>query len=198
MKRYQNKRYQNAVLFLLVLVAVGQGLHVIDRIQEAEAPADTGPTVLVGDTLASLSGYLANEEFAQVSLDGDRGTVTVLYAFHSECAFCDDVAPRWATHFTSARTSYPPIRRIAVTRDLPGTAATYARQFGWQVDMLSVSHLSETSREYTLVSRTPWVFVFDADGVLRFQDHGGELDRLEQAVASISSTGAGQVSGVEQ
>ena len=39
------------------------------------------------------------------------------------------------------------------------------------------------------MSRTPWVFVFDADGVLRFHDHGGELERVEQAVASIASAG---------
>ena len=190
------KRYQDAVLVLLVLAVFGQVLYLVIRKRPVEDAVAAGPTVLVGDTVGSLAGYVEEDVLALVPLDGDPGTVTVLYAFHSECAFCDDVAPAWASHFATAGPSGRRVRRIAVTRDLPGPAATYAEQFGWQVDLLSVSQLAETSREYSLVSRTPWVFVFDADGVLRFHDHGGELERVEQAVASIASAGAGRRAGV--
>ena len=190
------KRYQDAVLFLLVLAVIGQGLYVIARQDPARNTVAAASTVLVGDTVASLSGYLNDDVPAVVSLDGDPGTVTVLYAFHSECAFCDDVGPAWASHFAAVPEPGSGVRRIALTRDPPGPAAAYAEHFRWRVDLLSVSQLAETSREHSLVSRTPWVFVFDSEGVLRFHDHGAELERIERAVASLSSLGAGSQPGV--
>ena len=190
------KRYQDVVLFLLVLVVIAQAINVVGRrpgpVADEVAPAQR---VLVGDTLGALTGYAYDGVLATVPLDADPGTVTVLYAFNSECAFCDDLAPEWASHFLTPAPETSAVRKIAVTRDLPGPAATYAERFGWQVDLLSVSQLAETSRESSLVARTPWVFVFDSDGVLRFQDHGAELQRMEEAIAAIQSPDVGQMSG---
>ena len=72
-----------------------------------------------------------------------------------------------------------------MTRDSYDAAAAYATRFGWQVELLSVSRLARTDEEYSLISKTPWVFVFDSQGVLRFQDHGGQLERLEGAVGAM-------------
>ena len=184
------KRYQDMALFLLVLAIGGQGLYWVLRTAPGEDAGVPAAAVLVGDTLDSLEGYLEEGVLTTVHLQAERGTVTVLYAFHSECAFCDDVAPAWGRHFTTAVSGTSSVRRIALTRDLPATAAGYAQRFGWQVDLLSVSQLGDTSREYSLVSRTPWVFVFDSDGVLRFHDHGAELERIDQAIATISANRA--------
>ena len=189
------KRYQDVVLFLLLLVVAAQAVHIVVRPGRADDGVATTPGVLVGDTLGALTGHLGDGVRGIVPLDSDPGTVTVLYAFNSECAFCDDVAPEWAGHFTSTAPSGTTIRRIAVTRDLPGQAASYAERFGWEVDLLSVAQTSQSSRESVLVSRTPWVYVLDSDGVLRFQDHGAELNRMEQAIAAIRSPGAGQTAG---
>ena len=145
----------------------------------------SAPAVLVGDTLGMLSGRASNGTSAIVPLTADPGTITVLYAFHPECAHCEVVAPAWGRHFVSAG---PTVRRIAVTVDSHEPAAAYAERFGWTVDVLSVSQLRVTDREYSLVSKTPWLFVFDWKGVLRFQDHGGELDRVEAVVAAISAS----------
>lgn len=192
------KRYQNAALLLLVLAGIGQVLFVVLRSRTVIDSGVAESTFLVGDTVPSIVGRLQNGALTLIPLEGEPGTVTVLYAFHSECGFCDDVAPAWASHFSRARREAPAVHRIAVTRDSPEAAAAYAGQFGWQVELLSFPELGETSREQRLVSRTPWVFVFDADGVLRYNDHGGELERIEEAVASISvagsrgRTGAGQ------
>ena len=188
------KRYQDVVLFLLVLVVIAQAVHVAVRPGPAADGVALEQGVLVGDTLQALTGHDDEGVLAMVPLDADPGTVTVLYAFNSECAFCDEVAPEWASHFEAPEPSAKTVRRIAVTRDLPGPAATYAARFGWQVDLLSISQLAETSRESSLISRTPWVFVFDSDGVLRFQDHGAELQRMEEAVAALRPDG-GQLSG---
>ena len=189
------KRYQDVVLSLLLLVVVAQAVHVVVRPDPAADGVAPAPGVLVGDTVGTLTGYLGDGVPGIVPLDADPGTVTVLYAFNSECAFGDDVAPEWAGHFTSAAPPGTKIRRIAVTRDLPEAAATYAERFGWEVDLISVARTSQSSRESFLVSRTPWIYVLDSDGVLRFHDHGAELNRMEQAIAAIRSPGTGQLAG---
>lgn len=189
------KRYQDVVLFLLLLVVVAQAVHVVVRPGPPTDGVAPAPGVLVGDTLDALTGYVGDGVLGIVPLDADPGTVTVLYAFNSECAFCDDVAPEWAGHFTSTAPAGTTIRRIAVTRDLPSPAATYAERFGWQVDLLSIAQVPQPGRESSLVSRTPWIYVLDSDGVLRFQDHGAELRRVEEAIAAIQSPGAVQMTG---
>ena len=78
----------------------------------------------------------------RIPLEGGPGTVTVLYAFHSECGFCDDVAPAWARPFLpgsagGARGS----DESQITQDAPEAAAAYAEQFGWQIELLSVVEL---------------------------------------------------------
>ena len=180
------KRYQDLLLALLVCGVLAQILVVIGYTRDAEDPLTSAPGVLVGDTLGTLSGHGADGTLTIVPLTADPGTITVLYAFHPECAYCDTVAPTWASHFASAD---PTVRRFAVTGDLHGPAATYAASFGWSVDLLSVSQLEITDRQYSLISKTPWLFVFDWQGVLRFQDHGSELERVEQAIAAISFPG---------
>ncbi|MXW18918.1 MAG: hypothetical protein F4139_11615 [Gemmatimonadetes bacterium] len=189
------KRYQDVVLFLLVLVVIAQVVHVVVRPGPAADGVAQERGVRVGDTLGALTGYVDDGVLAIVPLEADPGTVTVLYAFNSDCVFCDDVAPEWASHFAIPPAASPSIRRIAVTRDLPGLAASYAKRFGWQVNLLSVAQLAQAERESSLVSKTPWVFVFDSDGVLRFQDHGAELQRMEEAIAAIRTPAAAQMSG---
>lgn len=192
------KRYQNALLLLLVLAFIGQGLYVVLRSRPVIDSTVAESTFLVGDTVPSIVGRLQDGTLMEIPLEGGPGTVTVLYAFHSECGYCDDVTPAWASHFSRARREAPAVQRIAVTRDSPGAAAAYAAHFGWQVELFSVVDLGETSREQILVSRTPWVFIFDADGVLRYNEHGDELERIEQAVASISAGESRRNSGAGQ
>lgn len=182
------KRYQDVLLFLLVLVVIAQVVHVAVRPGKTMGGVAQERGVRVGDTVGALTGYDDDGVLAILPLEADPGTVTVLYAFDSECVFCDDVAPEWASQFATQAAASPAIRRIAVTRDLPGPAATYAERFGWQVDLLSVAQPAQAGRESSLVSKTPWVFVFDSDGVLRFQDHGAELQRMEEAIAAIQTS----------
>lgn len=194
------KRYQDVALFLLVLAIVAQTLHVIVRAQPADDAVAPAPTELIGETVPALTGYTEDSVLTTVSLVADgRDTATVVYAFHPACAFCDTVAPEWAAHFAAGDPKAAPVRKIAVTREVPGLAATYVQQFNWDIDLLSVSGFAETSPEAFLVSRTPWVYVFDPDGVLRFDAHGAELERVDHAVAEINSVpGAGPAFGVDE
>ena len=147
----------------------------------------SAPPLSVGDALGGLAGLAADGSPSRLGLAETGRTATVLFAFHPDCVHSDTVAEDWARHFGGDGPTIADARTLAVTRDTPGAAAAYAERFAWDVELLSMPNLSRSNVEYSLVSRTPWVFVFDSEGVLRFQDHGGELERAAQAVAAIAA-----------
>lgn len=147
----------------------------------------SAPPLSVGDALGGLAGLAADGSPSRLGLAETGRTATVLFAFHPDCVHSDTVAEDWARHFGGDGPTIADARTLAVTRDTPGAAAAYAERFAWDVELLSMPNLSRSDVEYSLVSRTPWVFVFDSEGVLRFQDHGGELERAAQAVAAIAA-----------
>lgn len=73
-----------------------------------------------------------------------------------------------------------------MTLEDPETAALYSKRFGWNVDVLSTTQLALGDREVSLVDRTPWLFVFDFAGVLRYQGHGADLEQMETVARSIA------------
>jgi hypothetical protein len=119
-----------------------------------------------------------------VAIPMQAGVATVVYAFSSECAHCDDVAPDWASHFGNQ--SGEGIRRVSITRDRPEIAASYAERFGWDVRILSMPDLAATDWRSFFLSRTPWLHIFDHHGTLRFQGHGSALDRVDAIAASLA------------
>lgn len=175
-------------LMLIVLFAgVAVQLSVATgRLRSLDFTVVPAPQLAVGNSVRALAGLAADGSSEQLVLADGGGTVTVLYAFHPDCAHSDTVAEEWARYFAGEHVGLPGTRRLAVTRDLPESASAYAERFGWDVELLSIPNLTPSDVKYSLVSRTPWVFVFDSDGVLRFHDHGGELERVEQAVQSIA------------
>lgn len=182
------KRYLDALLILLVVAFIGQSALAAVRTRVASRPSFApGSPMVVGDTLPGVRGYLRSGTSTTIRLASDPGTVTVLYAFHPECAHCHKVAPDWAEHFSADSDSEAFVRRIAVTGDSTSAAYAYAVRFGWDVDVVSVRPLTAVDREYALISRTPWVFVFDSDGVLRFEGHGNALEEVAQVVAELSA-----------
>ncbi len=141
------------------------------------------PGWIVGDTLTQLVGEDEKGRATILDLRTGPQAAMVIYSFHSECAFCHDVAPTWSSHFGAADTDG--IRRVALTRDPPELAAAYAERFQWDVSIISVSEATLSDRVLPLTSRTPWLFVFDGSGTLRLEAHGSELDRMEGVVASL-------------
>ncbi len=166
---------------LLVFCAVAQVTILVGRYRAAGPPA-LAP-YLVGDTLVRLDGLKVDGTEAVLAIPMLTGAATVVYAFSSECAYCEDVAPEWASHF--GKQGGEGIRRVAITRDPPQTAASYAERFGWEVPILSIPDLVATDRRSFLLSRTPWLYVFDRDGALRFQGHGSSLDRMDEAASRL-------------
>ena len=156
---------------LLICGVAMQVAILVGRSGSTESPVAAAP-FLVGDTLVELTGLAVDGSGHIFEVLMPPGAATVVYAFSSECVFCDDVAPEWAAHFQTP--SLERVRRIAITRDGPDAAASYAERFGWD------------DRRSFFLSRTPWLYVFDHNGVLQFHDHGSSLDRAEEVTLHLA------------
>ena len=171
------------ITFLLILCVVAQVAVLVGR-GGSDRNSSARSQFLLGDTLVRLDGLAVDGSEDVLAIPMQAGVATVVYAFSSECAHCDDVAPDWASHF--GKQSGEGVRRVAITRDRPEVAANYAERFGWDVRILSMPELAATDRRSFFLSRTPWLHVFDRHGSLRFQGHGSALDRAEEVAAALS------------
>lgn len=171
------------IALLLILCAVAQVAILVGRGASGGTSA-TRAQFLLGDTLVRLDGLAVDGREDVLAIPMQAGVATVVYAFSSECAHCDDVAPDWASHFR--KQSGEGIRRVAITRDRPEVAVSYAERFGWDVRILSMPDLAATDRRSFFLSRTPWVHVFDHHGTLQFQGHGSALDRVDAIAGSLA------------
>ncbi len=174
------------VLLALLLLAIGvQGVLLVRRSDPDVNAAGPAPAIGVGDTVHALAGKTAPGSTTVIPLATGTGSATVLYAFHPECAYCDSIAPAWSRYPSTDDVGGARVRRLAVTMGLPKPAGAYAARFGWKMDVLSMSRLTPADRDYTLLAKTPWIFVFDSGGVLRFQGHGTDLELAEEAVRKL-------------
>lgn len=178
-------RWLNALLFVLVAGIGGQAALAVGRAWQASSRPASASGIVVGDTLFALVGNREGGVPTTIRLATDSSIATVLYVFHPDCVHCHPVAPEWAKRFSADRNNGSAVRSVAVTSDSIEPAVAYAERFGWTVDVLSVQELAPQSREYSLVSRTPWVFVFDSIGVLRYEGHGSRLDNMMKAITAL-------------
>lgn len=178
-------QWLNALLFLLVAGIGSQIVLAVSRAQQAVPPPARGAGLVIGDTLPVLAGSLEGNVPTTIPLATDAGIATVLYVFHPDCVHCHAVAPEWAEHFSTDHNDWPVVQRVAVTNDAVVPAVAYAERFGWNVDVLSMKDLTPADREFSLFSKTPWVFVFDSAGVLRFDGHGRRLGHMIQAIDTL-------------
>ena len=179
------KRFPDFLLAVAIGGIVAQTWIAAGRVPAHEYRYGSPNPLNVGDTLLLVTGYSGLGAPDTVFLDGEAESVTVLYSFHPDCAHSGALGPEWARHFDEVRDTHVGVRRIAVTLDSVSSGLGFTDRFGWQAEVVSVVGLSPMRREYALVSRTPWVFVFDSHGVLRLHGHGSQLDQVEAAVAHL-------------
>lgn len=179
------KRFQDALLTLLVAGILVQIWLAVGRVPGGTDRSGLTEPLGLGDTVPRLTGYTEHSTPVTVSLVDGTAPVTVIYSFHPECAHSRTWGPSWARHFQNAWAIDAGVRRIVLTVDGPPSGQDFAKHFGWKAELLSVAGMNPLQREYFLVSRTPWVFVFDTHGVLRFDGHGSQLERVEAAVSSL-------------
>lgn len=168
---------------LLVGLALLQSAILIRR--EVATHSPTPPVELaVGDRVAAIDGSWTDSAEQGVALVRSDGLWTVVLAFHSQCVWCDRAAPLWAEWLSRPRDA----RVLAVTRDSLTSALEYVERHRWIIDVLIVPQTRGTI-EHRLVSRTPWVYVFDEDGVLQYEGNGGMLERVDAVLeTSLSET----------
>ena len=181
------KRFPDVLLALMIGGIVTQVLIAASRVRGDENQSDSPEPLDVGDTLLLVAGYTGQGAPDTIRFDDGTGSVTILYSFHPDCGHSRDLGREWARHFHEVRTADSGVRRIAMTLDLPSSALAFVEGLDWQTELLSVAGLSPMRTEYALISRTPWVFVFDSHGVLRLHGHGSRIDHIEQTVTSLRS-----------
>lgn len=158
------------MFYALLTGIVIQVVMVCSRVMSTDGQARPQDPIALGDTLRFLTSHSENDSPDTIPIATETALATILYVFHPDCVYCAASASTWASHFArSATASHLHIRRFALTLADPAAAQSFAQAFGWQVDVRSVAGLNPTSREYSLLSRTPWVFVFDSHGVLRME-----------------------------
>ena len=181
------KRFQDVLLALLIVGMAVQIWIAAGRMPAGGNRSGVMEPLGVGDTLPLVTGYTEHGAPVTISLDDETAPVTVIYSFHPDCAHSRTWGREWARHFDQVLANDTGVRRIALTLDGPSPGQDFSKHFGWEAELLSVAGLSPRQREYSLVSRTPWVFVFDSHGVLRFDDHGSQLEQVEAAVSRLLS-----------
>lgn len=168
--RPRGRQRRRGLLLAMLLLGLAVQVSVVakrdflvDDSPDALDPLEHSARLAVGDTVRSLAGR-------------------VVYAFSLECEHSEALAPAWAEHFVKVAAAASSFRRTVVTSDDPETAVRYSKRYGWDVEVLGTAELALEGRELSLVDRTPWLFVFDSAGVLQYEGHGAELDRLEKVL----------------
>lgn len=179
------KRFPDLLLAMMIGGIVVQIWIAAGRMPEGGFQAAEVKRLDVADTLPFVTGYSGLGTAETVFLNDGMASATILYSFHPDCIHSRTLAQEWGRHFDEVSATNAAVRRVAVTSAMPSLAQDFADHFGWQTEVLSVAGLSPLQREYTLVSRTPWVFVFDSNGVLLLHDHGSRIDKVEAAAARL-------------
>lgn len=181
-----------ACLITVAVAQVGQIAH--ERLRARQRLADGAAPVrmiAVGEAVGQLKGKAVDGHDTTRTIRTPDGAWTVLLAFKSSCPFCEDVAPLWREWLAR----HAKVRVVAVTRDPLRDAVEYRDRHGWQVDLLSVAGAPRESIEGRVVVRTPWIFLLDGAGIVRFTGHGERLaavDSMLLASRQVAALHAGQ------
>lgn len=180
-----------AVVQVVVLIML-----VSQRSQIGKEPTDAlSPRGLrVGDTLEIVVGTLLTSGGEPAHAQGgyylkrSDGRWTTLLAFTAECRYCDSVGPLWRTWSRRHGSS----NVVGITNDEPAVAHHFTNQYGISWVVLSLAGLPRDAVERAIAGRTPWIYLFDGMGVLRFEGHG----RLTASIDSLLMSEAERSTGL--
>ena len=171
---------RRSIVLVLVLAALFQAGLLWTRAAAARAPRVAPPVFLAtGDVLPTLRVRHEDGTRAPFRLASADGRWTVVLSFRSDCKPSQAVVPAWSEWL--GRTH--PVNVLAVTRDSLPVAVSYRDAKGWPVRVLSLERPKRGTPEHSLVTRTPWLFLVDPAGVVRYQGHGGTLSTLDSLIA---------------
>jgi thiol-disulfide isomerase/thioredoxin len=165
----------------LVAAALLQGVLIARGVLLREPEPATYRTLSVGDSVTSLSTLMRDEHRSTLSLLRTDGKPTVLLAFNPACHHCESVAPLWREWLQAPK----PAHVLAITSGSLARAVEYRDRHQWNVDLVSVAGAARYTPEHLLVSRVPWVAVFDKHGVLRLFEHGESLPKVDSLLGDL-------------
>lgn len=158
-------------LVLLAIVQVGAIALSASRTRQSRIVRP--PDLTIGETIPAVQGRDSLARIASIPLRRPDTTWTILLAFSPTCAWCDSVAPRWKrwTEEIGGREHV-----VAIASGDPSTALRYTRAHGWKIaDLIVVDSAFTDVLGRQLTRKTPWLFLFDHTGALRFSGHGNEV-----------------------
>jgi peroxiredoxin len=160
---------------ILTLTALCQGGILAAR-AAGESPRTPPVGIAVGDTIQAFQVAGATP----VALTARDGKWTVLMAFRSTCAWCDSVAPQWSAWLAKPSSACV----LGITSDSPDSAAAYRDGKRWSLELVPAPKQEPGTVESSLLSRTPWVYVLDDRGVVRYHGHGSNLPKVDSLLAA--------------
>ena len=166
---------RDTLLLSLALLALAQVLVFGNRWRNRDGPADSW--LHAGDDVSALRFRTPSGRSGSLA----AGEPTVLLVFDSQCPHCRAVAPAWKAWIGAAP---PGLRVVGVSTEAPETAAAFARDQGWGVEVWRVEARTG-SPEHALTSRTPWVFVLDGEGRILKEGNGSRLAELTSGVSDL-------------
>jgi hypothetical protein len=165
-------------LGLLALLQVGA---IVASVSRPDDPPIVGPPdLLIGQAFLTIPGRDSLAKISDFPLRRKPPTWTVLLAFSPTCAWCDSVAPHWRL-WTNGIGSQ--IRVVGVVSADPAAALRYTHAHQWRLaDLIVVDSAVTGVLGRQLTRKTPWLFLFDSAGVLRYSGHGNEHAVIDSLV----------------
>ena len=166
-------RPKDGILTLLGILAVAQiGLLAYRQLDTYE---DVRQRLGFGDSVAAVEAQDASGARGSLA----TGRTTLLMVFHSECVYCERVAPAWEAWLAEQDLG---LDVVAVSNESYDVAAAYAHEKGWDVEVRTVPVERLGDDAHALTSRTPWLFLIGPDGVIEAEGHGEGLAEMAQFV----------------
>jgi hypothetical protein len=167
-------------LALLAVVQVGAILVIAHRVRHP--PIVRPPDLAIGDGVPAIRGRDSLAAITTLPLRRNGRSWTVLLAFSPACSWCDSVAPRWKRW---TETADGRVAVVGIASGDPSAALRYARAHGWKIGELIVVDSALTGvLGLQLTRKTPWLFLIDKRGVLRYSGHGNEVGTVDSLVGA--------------
>ena len=176
----RNEKSGLVVKGLVLLAMVQAGAIVVSATRPKHPSTVPTPDLVIGEAIPAIQGRDSLSVITSVPFRRKDTTWTVLLAFSPTCAWCDSVAPRWKswTRGTGSRAHV-----VAIASGDPSAAIRYTHVHDWKIAELIVVDSALTGvLGRRLTRKTPWLFLIDASGILRFSGHGNEVGAVDSLV----------------
>jgi thiol-disulfide isomerase/thioredoxin len=110
-----------------------------------------------------------------------EGELVILLSFSDSCGHCHTVAPLWKAVMDSVG-----VRRwFAVSRDAAEVAVAFLSKYELNLPLLRVAPPMSGKVGFALTMMTPWVYVVDGKGVVRYTSSGWALRQALRVADSL-------------